>query len=248
MTSSTKQVSDRVRRLAAIFALAHRAAFGTTRLTTRIVYTGRVVVGVALVVAASLAATSLARGGLTIRRQVVSCDEAISSFTGRPDPGRIILGRVRLRPKGARYLAAGEPRNSGPLPYFAKYGMVIYSGKENVDLSVPAAWRGRFRLGWGLNGERQFDAVRFLGCKAPPRWQPYAGGFYVRRPARVPLDIRIGARSRRVWLDIDAERAGSASDTWVFILVGGASALAAGAVALVLLRRSRSGMRLSTHA
>lgn len=88
---------------------------------------------------------------------------------------------------------------------FAKFGMAIRNAKGSVRLSVPAAWGGRFAIGWGFKPKGQFESIRFPSCVGPPGWRVYAGGFYVLQPACVPLDIRVGMRSRRVWIGIGAQ-------------------------------------------
>jgi hypothetical protein len=66
-------------------------------------------------------------------------------------------------------------------------------------VSVPKAWRTRAAIGWGSVHEAA--ALRIDSC--PPSgelgdWNPYAGGFSVRRPACVPLTFRVGEREKTV--------------------------------------------------
>lgn len=182
--------------------LAARKEVQTTRPTERTLDMAKLASCIALVATASLTVASSALAAPAVRRQTVRCTEAIASLTHRPRTStRVVLDRVALRGNGVVHVYY-QPRFRHPLPYFAKYGMVVRSGKRSVSLSVPVSWQGRFALGWGRNGKRQVDAVRFVGCTGFSGWRAYAGGFYVRRPACVPLIIRVGALSRRVSLGI----------------------------------------------
>jgi hypothetical protein len=165
----------------------------------------RVVYGlIALIAAASLTLVSLALGEPGLRKKTVSCSERIYFANWRsyrpPTSYRNILGRVALRPEGDTYFVHGDFDDT--LLDFSKFGMVIRSAKGSVYLSVPAAWRGRFAIGWGSKPKGQFDSIRFRSCPRPPAWTVWAGGVYVLRPACVPLEIRVGTRSRRVWLGV----------------------------------------------
>lgn len=172
-----------------------RIARGPNRVERR-----RLAVGLALVAAASLTLASWALGGSPVRKKAVTCGEAISFENSLhytpPSTQRIILGRVALRREEDIYFAGGPP-------YYAKFGMAIRSAKGSVLLTVPPAWRGRFAIGWGYKPKGQFDSIRFPSCVRPPTWPVYSGKFYVRQPACVPLNIRVGTLSRRVWLGID---------------------------------------------
>jgi hypothetical protein len=64
-------------------------------------------------------------------------------------------------------------------------------------VGVPAAWRGRVGI---ASGSPVVPAVRVPACAVPPhfspnRWNGFAGGFYARGPACVPLAVRAGGRS-----------------------------------------------------
>jgi hypothetical protein len=161
----------------------------------------------ALVTAASLTVASLALGGPPVRKKRVTCSERIyfaNDWLWKPPRSdRIILGRVALRPEEETYFVNGDFSDS--VPDFAKFGMAVRNAKGSVFFSVPAAWRGRFAIGWGFKPRGQFDAIRFPSCTRPPAWRVYAGGFYVLEPACVPLNIRVGRQSRRVWLGVGAQ-------------------------------------------
>lgn len=163
--------------------------------------------GLTVIVASGAAAASVAAaatpGGLAPRK-LVTCDEAIH-FTRAPSPGtRLLLGRVALPPEGfpGRPIAARENR---PLPYFAKFGLQVHSGRLPVDVIVPRAWRTRAAVGWGEDrGPQQASSVRVQACKPVlgRPWLAFPGGYFLRRPACVPLIVRVGARSARFRLGI----------------------------------------------
>jgi hypothetical protein len=127
-----------------------------------------------------------------------TCDSIIvpaGSFSWRP--GRVVLGVVAVPPAYiAQTVASGDSR----WPYWSKTGLVVRADSPPVFVSVPRRWRTRAAIGWG-----NVDAVSaFQIASCPPssslgRWNPYAGGFYLRaRATCVPLTFRVGARTTTV--------------------------------------------------
>jgi hypothetical protein len=163
--------------------------------------------GLTVMVAAGATAASLAAatapGGIAPRK-VVTCDEAIA-FTRAPSHGtRVLLGRVALPPERFPSRPRAAPENR-PLPYFAKFGLQIHSGREPVDVVVPRAWRARLALNWGENGgPAQSSSIRVLACGPVlgRRWLAFPGGYFLRKPACVPLIVRVGSKSAHIRLGI----------------------------------------------
>jgi hypothetical protein len=78
-----------------------------------------------------------------------------------------------------------------PFPFVTKSGVLVRRGRTPVDLIVPRAWRTRYGIG-GI------PWIRILGCNRPPEWWPYASVFMLRRPACIPLIVRVDGRSTMV--------------------------------------------------
>ena len=132
-----------------------------------------------------------------VPRWTVTCDEAIGLSRPATPAGseRVLFGRIAL----ARQDRVPKPvRRPGmrPFEFMSKSGFLVRHGRTPVDLIVPSAWRTRFGIGGA-------SAVRILGCNStPPDWWAYASAFTVRRPACVPLIIRVDGQSKKVWFAI----------------------------------------------
>jgi hypothetical protein len=84
-----------------------------------------------------------------------------------------------------------------------KAGLVVRGDSPPVRVSVPKEWLTRVAVGWG--SVRETGVLRIASC--PPSgalgdWNPYAGGFSLRRPACVPLTFRVGTREKTVRFSI----------------------------------------------
>ena len=125
---------------------------------------------------------------------IASCESAVM-FTDprayRPSPDeRVLLASVAL----PRHDLIQIVPVSGPWRYWRKAGVLVRANAR-VSIGVPRTWRRRAAITWGDTGI--VSSIRFAPC-ATHRWNAYAGGFYVRRPACVPLTIAVGERSRVV--------------------------------------------------
>ena len=129
----------------------------------------------------------------------VSCLEAIGHATsGRQNGYRVVLGVVSA-PSG--YLRQVVPTRTGPWRGWRKAGLAIRTSSSSVEVSVPRAWRKRVAIAWGGTGP--VNALRIEGCPPPATvWSAYAGGFYVRVPACVPLVFHVGSRKTTVWFGV----------------------------------------------
>ena len=140
-------------------------------------------------------------------RAVVGCDE-VKGMSRSPSSGtRVVLGRIALPPRRLPGSPNYAPTANKPLPYFAKWGVEVRSGRTPVDLVVPRRWRGRLALGWGDRGPQQASVVHLLGCRPVlgRQWLGYAGGFFLRAPACVAVDVRVGDKRRRIPLGIGVD-------------------------------------------
>ena len=127
----------------------------------------------------------------------VACEDVITptgSYSWKPT--RVVLGVVAVPPAYIRQVA---PQQEGRWRFSAKAGLVVRADSPPVRVRVPREWLTRVAVGWG--GVGATGVLRIASC--PPSsslgdWNPYAGGFYVRRPACVPLTFRVGERERTV--------------------------------------------------
>src|SRR5207244_2529360 len=88
---------------------------------------------------------------------------------------------------------------------FAKNGLLIRAG-ASFDLVVPSGWEDRFAIGWGSPPTRATHVV-VSGCDAGGvgiKWLAFAGGYWVRRAACVPLIVQTTHKSRTVHIGVGA--------------------------------------------
>jgi hypothetical protein len=172
------------------------------RLFLRLVEVPSTIVAVMMILVVTSVSVGAAPGAVTAR-DVVACDEAIDFLDKAPTKRRVLFDRVAL-PRLIAQRPNYEPSEFRPLPYFAKDGIVVRAGRTPVDLIVPTAWRSRLALGWGHRGPQQASHVRVPGCRPTryAKWFAFAGGYYVRKPACVPLIVRVGAKSQRIRIRI----------------------------------------------
>jgi hypothetical protein len=82
---------------------------------------------------------------------------------------------------------------------YAKTGLVIRAG-TTFDLVVPDEAKEMVSLGWG-NGPITPSWRVTVACPSratPDQWLAYPGGYWVPRPACVPLIVRAGGKEKRV--------------------------------------------------
>jgi len=167
---------------------------------------------VALAAAVLLAVTACTPGGPTGGPAAAASNPALSvaacpyqssgvvgfAASGRRPEGKIVLGRISVRPGyGGTALRVG-----GRWPYWQKNGIEILAGTPVVSISLPKSWRQRAAITWGTSGT--VSSLRLTSCARPARvWDGYAGGFYLRSDAAcVPLVLRIGDRSTTVLFSV----------------------------------------------
>jgi hypothetical protein len=125
-------------------------------------------------------------------RPVVSCESAIMlTEPARPSVERVLFDRVAVPPRDLLQVV----RVGGRWPYWRKAGVLVRASSPLVTIAVPPAWRSRAALTWGDSGV--VAALRFAPCSTH-RWNAYAGGFYVRRPACIPLTVSVDGRTTEV--------------------------------------------------
>lgn len=126
----------------------------------------------------------------------VSCAELIDVVEAT-DPRDVVLDVVSLPIRTVLEPADGEP---GWL--FAKHGLIVRAGAE-VELRVPESVAERARIGWGNSGAIG-TRVRVPACESGAGWLVWAGGFWVRSPMCLPLEISAGGRQASAAIAVGA--------------------------------------------
>lgn len=134
---------------------------------------------------------AVARAAAPYPTPVVPCDSVVLRPRSVSPRDPVALGRVAF--VGARVYQVADVGGEGPWRFWAKVGLYVRAGRRTVTLAVPEAWRRRAGISWGTG---VVPELRVAGCPSPPRvWNGYAGGFFVRAPACVPLRVRISERT-----------------------------------------------------
>ncbi len=134
--------------------------------------------------------------------RVVTCATVNGSVPRLENGSQPVLGRVGL-PTG-RPLQLGIGNGTAAWPRFAKQGLMVQRAKP-FELIVPEAWRNRYRMSWGQ--APLTTRLRVRGCPASQpgdKWLAFAGGFYVKAAACVPLIVKVGTTERRVKIGVGA--------------------------------------------
>jgi hypothetical protein len=109
-----------------------------------------------------------------------------------PTPNeRVLLGRVAVPQQGLVQVTRVGDR----WPYWTKAGLLVRANSPRVTITVAPAWRRRVAIEWGDSGV--VSSLRFAPCSTHT-WNAYVGGFYLRRPACVPLIVRVESRGTEV--------------------------------------------------
>ena len=116
-----------------------------------------------------------------------------------------VLGVVAL-PTSSKAAALGTSRSPSADPavaLFAKTGLVIKAG-TTFELVVPDEAKDMVSIGWG-NGPIKPSRRITVSCPAGASssgWLAYPGGYWVPRPACVPLIVRADGREKRVHIGL----------------------------------------------
>lgn len=134
----------------------------------------------------------------------LSCPDSVTSQAVPSEAYRIVGDAVAV--PDADVLQAERIRGaSGPTALFAKWGLLIRTG-TSAELSLPAGWADRARIGWGKPGDPT-TRLTVTACPATgdgPAWSVFTGGTWVSTPACVPLLIETGGRETRVDVAVGA--------------------------------------------
>jgi len=116
-----------------------------------------------------------------------------------------VLDVVAL-PTSSKAAALQTGRTGDPDPavrLFAKTGLVIKAGTK-FEMVVPDEAKDMVSIGWGGTPSTRSRRVT-VSCSArasSSAWQVYVGGYWVPRPACVPLIVRAGGKEQRVLIGL----------------------------------------------
>ena len=134
----------------------------------------------------------------------LDCRNHIDQHPPAPDL-EFVLGVVAL-PTSSKAAALQTARTGDPDPavrLFAKTGLVIKAG-TTFELVVPDEAKDMVSIGWGVAPTTPSRRVT-VSCPSGASssgWLAYAGGYWVPRPACVPLIVRVGGKEQRVYIGL----------------------------------------------
>lgn len=128
--------------------------------------------------------------------------------THAPPAGfEVVLGVVALpsSPSHPALQTIHTGEGHGPRRLFAKTGLIIRS-RTTFELIVPAQVADHMSIGWGGAPATPGHRVVVSNCTttADSRWLAYAGGYWIDRPACVPLIVKVGTRQQQVRIGLGA--------------------------------------------
>jgi hypothetical protein len=157
---------------------------------------------VRIVYAALVALLVLAAGtapAATPRLATVDCDDAGRSVS---QPGGTLYGQRLALSWGSRAKKLAPYRNLR-YPYQSTLPIFIRAGGRAFTIEIPSTWHQAAGMAWDNRGDAKpaiARGVRVVPCPGGDKlsvWLAYPGGFYLARPACLPLVITIGAKRYR---------------------------------------------------
>jgi hypothetical protein len=132
------------------------------------------------------------------------CRNFINQHPPTPDFENV-LGVVALHTSGkAAALQTGRTGDPDPaVRLFAKNGLVIKAG-TTFELVVPDEAKDIVSIGWGVGPIKPSRRVA-VSCPtgaSSSGWLAYPGGYWVPRPACVPLIVRASGEEQRVQIGL----------------------------------------------
>jgi hypothetical protein len=134
--------------------------------------------------------------------ETLACEESIGTPASPEANLRVSLDAVAL-PVGIVLQTSASGETDPAARLFAKWGLLVRAGVV-VDLVVPAGWTDRARVGWGSPGVPTTH-LHVPGCAGrvmPGAWLAFAGGYWVDKPACLPLIVSSGGRQTTVHISV----------------------------------------------
>jgi hypothetical protein len=157
----------------------------------------RIVCAAALVALLAVADGSVPAA--TPRLALVTCDDAAGSVS---TPGGTLYGKRLALSWGTRATKLAPIQNVR-FPFASSLPIYIRAGGRAFTIEIAPAWHQPAGMAWDKRGDakpRIARAVRVEPCPGGDKlsvWLAYPGGFYVARPACLPIVITIGVRRYR---------------------------------------------------
>ncbi len=115
------------------------------------------------------------------------------------------MGTVALptAPRAAALQTAPSGDSNPAIRLFAKTGLVVKAGAK-IELEVPKNARAQFAIGWGGAPSTPAWLVRIdcPGDAARSGWHAYVGGYWLPKPACVPIIVRVDGQEQLVHLGL----------------------------------------------
>jgi hypothetical protein len=138
-----------------------------------------------------------ADAGQELEPGALECASIIDSLDEPPSDYTAVLGAVAIGGSDSSPTALQVHPKSGL--WFAKSGLLVRAGSAST-LTIPHKWRDDFAISWG-NAERSWE-LEIPDCASDAVWHVYAGGYWVREPACVPLTVMHDGQERTVMLGV----------------------------------------------
>jgi hypothetical protein len=87
---------------------------------------------------------------------------------------------------------------------FPKVGLILEAGTA-FNLSIPTQIRGAVKIDWPNSGYTLADELVVPGCTSHQpndEWLVYPGGFWLKGPGCVPLEVTKGQKSQTIYIPI----------------------------------------------
>ena len=133
----------------------------------------------------------------------LDCKNSIGSPV-TPAPLQVVLGVVAL-PTSPQHSALQTSRTGNDKwpRLFAKTGLLVKPG-TTFDLVVPEGFASWLSIGWGYASATPTSKFSVAKCAGPSgaKWLAYPGGYWIDRPACVPLIVKAGGKEQLVHIGL----------------------------------------------
>lgn len=136
---------------------------------------------------------------------VIRCQNYVDQHPPAAGDLEVILGAVALptAPRFAALQTAPSGETDPALRLFAKTGLRVRRG-ATIEIEVPESARSQLAIGWGGAPSTPAWLVRITCPPAPGSsgWFSYVGGYWLPKPACLPLIVRVGHQEQVVHIGL----------------------------------------------
>jgi len=132
---------------------------------------------------------------------VINCNDYINQDP--PPPDMTVIGGIVALPAAPTYAALQTSLSGDAVDpaqrLFAKTGLSVKRGQP-IEIEIPEADRSRLAIGWGGQTRTSAVGVR-IDCPleaGKDSWFSYVGGYWLPKPACLPLIVRAGTHEEIV--------------------------------------------------